>query len=406
MTGTRITDMPLFVGDTPASGFVAPVVTPDESSGTNYKFDVGAALAGKASLTALAATTGAALIGTTSGDTVQQALDANSFPVTEIAPYGDYHLSTAAGIWLGEGTVSNSSLPYLVVSRTIDDDDIGIPNYHCFTDSAQINLGNAKAYNSYDARVTLGGSGAADHYAPFQTGVVKQGSGSYVNLFNYYCGVQVTAGEIENVYGLFFQQPEITMGATLGRAVGLLFNGIPRDYGNPANPNYLFYSNGSGGTAAPAYTAGLFTAANIVASAAEITAGAMIHANTPDGTQCSVRIQQQSQNWWDWRIPASQSYLSLFNAIGGGSGTEWLRIAANPGHFSPGTVNAQDCGTDALPWRTIHADTGLSIQGIKVVGTQQAAIPNPTGGATVDAESRTAIDAILAALEAHGLIAT
>lgn len=77
MTGTRITDMTLWVGATPVSGFVVPVVTPDDgATGVNYKFDIGAALAGKASLTALAANTGAGLIGTTGGITVQAALDA------------------------------------------------------------------------------------------------------------------------------------------------------------------------------------------------------------------------------------------------------------------------------------------------------------------------------------------
>lgn len=34
----------------------------------------------------------------------------------------------------------------------------------------------------------------------------------------------------------------------------------------------------------------------------------------------------------------------------------------------------------------------------------QTAITAPTGGATVDAESRTAINAIITALEAHGLV--
>lgn len=38
--------------------------------------------------------------------------------------------------------------------------------------------------------------------------------------------------------------------------------------------------------------------------------------------------------------------------------------------------------------------------------TVSAAIPNPAGGATVDAEARTAIAALLGAFRAHGLIAT
>ena len=46
----------------------------------------------------------------------------------------------------------------------------------------------------------------------------------------------------------------------------------------------------------------------------------------------------------------------------------------------------------------------VTIDGVKVVGGQQAAIPAPTGGSTADAEARTAIAAILSALRSHGLI--
>ena len=46
------------------------------------------------------------------------------------------------------------------------------------------------------------------------------------------------------------------------------------------------------------------------------------------------------------------------------------------------------------------------IGGDPVVGARQAAISDPSGGTTADAESRAAIAAILAALRAHGLIAS
>ena len=47
----------------------------------------------------------------------------------------------------------------------------------------------------------------------------------------------------------------------------------------------------------------------------------------------------------------------------------------------------------------------LEISGQQVVGTQQAAISDVSGGATIDSEARTALNALLAACRSHGLIA-
>lgn len=48
----------------------------------------------------------------------------------------------------------------------------------------------------------------------------------------------------------------------------------------------------------------------------------------------------------------------------------------------------------------------MSVGGNQVVGPQLPAIPDPTGGASVDSEARAALAAILARLRAHGLIAS
>jgi hypothetical protein len=48
--------------------------------------------------------------------------------------------------------------------------------------------------------------------------------------------------------------------------------------------------------------------------------------------------------------------------------------------------------------------SSVSIDGTKVLGAQQAAIAGPSGGATIDAEARAAIEAMLSALRSHGLI--
>ena len=50
--------------------------------------------------------------------------------------------------------------------------------------------------------------------------------------------------------------------------------------------------------------------------------------------------------------------------------------------------------------------TTISVAGQQVIGARQAAIVAPVGGTAADAESRSAISAILAALRSHGLIAT
>ncbi len=47
----------------------------------------------------------------------------------------------------------------------------------------------------------------------------------------------------------------------------------------------------------------------------------------------------------------------------------------------------------------------VQVAGQQVVGARQAAVANAAGGATIDAEARTAINALLAAARAHGLIA-
>lgn len=50
--------------------------------------------------------------------------------------------------------------------------------------------------------------------------------------------------------------------------------------------------------------------------------------------------------------------------------------------------------------------SGLVVAGVQVVGAQRPAIAAPSGAGTVDTAARSAVNAILAALRAHGLIAS
>jgi hypothetical protein len=54
---------------------------------------------------------------------------------------------------------------------------------------------------------------------------------------------------------------------------------------------------------------------------------------------------------------------------------------------------------------SLNVATSYKVAGTKVVGGQGAAVPDAAGGATIDAEARTAINTLLARMRAHGMIA-
>lgn len=70
---------------------------------------------------------------------------------------------------------------------------------------------------------------------------------------------------------------------------------------------------------------------------------------------------------------------------------------------SPGTPGG---GHVLIGGGVTAAATGFNVGANQVIGAQGAAVADASGGATVDAEARTAINTLLARLRTHGLIAT
>lgn len=75
-------------------------------------------------------------------------------------------------------------------------------------------------------------------------------------------------------------------------------------------------------------------------------------------------------------------------------------------HIYPETSNTWDLGIAGQEIRRLWLGTDLRVGGTKIIGAQGAAVADASGGATVDAEARTAINDLLARLRAHGVIAT
>jgi hypothetical protein len=68
--------------------------------------------------------------------------------------------------------------------------------------------------------------------------------------------------------------------------------------------------------------------------------------------------------------------------------------------WQPGLVAGQP---DTLLGYPVVEAEDMPVNGKKVVGERQPAVPSPSGGTIIDAEARAAIAAITAALKSHGL---
>ncbi|MBX3563122.1 MAG: DUF2793 domain-containing protein [Sphingomonas sp.] len=126
---------------------------------------------------------------------------------------------------------------------------------------------------------------------------------------------------------------------------------------------------------------------NIIAADAEIPPGA------PEPGQCWILGSVPEADWaghphelagWTgggWRFVAPCEGMRL-----------WLGINGGFALFSGGE------------WRLGDAYGRLIVAGEQVVGPRVAAITEPSGGATVDAEARATILAVLNAMREHGLV--
>lgn len=109
-----------------------------------------------------------------------------------------------------------------------------------------------------------------------------------------------------------------------------------------------------------------------------------------------------------WIVGAApdDAWTGRANQIAGWTAGGWRFLAPREGT----SVWCEARGTLAR-WRAGVWEYGqmraerVLVNGVAVIGSQQAAIAEPTGGTTVDVRARTTMNQILAALRAHGLIA-
>lgn len=122
--------------------------------------------------------------------------------------------------------------------------------------------------------------------------------------------------------------------------------------------------------------------------------------NTPPSTPTAGRC-------WIVATGGSGSWTGRDGAIAGWTDNGWRFVQPGPGWRAWIADREHIMRYDGTGWIDEEARRdGYFVAGEQVLAAQQAAIGNPTGGVTSDGEARAAITSILAALRAHGLIAT
>ena len=108
---------------------------------------------------------------------------------------------------------------------------------------------------------------------------------------------------------------------------------------------------------------------------------------------------------WIVGAGATGAWAGRDNQIAAWTDGGWRFIAPSPGTIawikSEGLWRHWDgSGWSAGEWPVAR----LTVGGQQVVGGRQAAVASPSGGTTIDAEARAAVDALIATLMSHGLI--
>ena len=108
-----------------------------------------------------------------------------------------------------------------------------------------------------------------------------------------------------------------------------------------------------------------------------------------------------------WIVGASPSgaWSGKADHVAGWTSGGWRFVAPREGMVLWSIADALFVRRTSSAW-VVGAETAstMSIGGQQVVGPRSAAIADPSGGTSIDAESRIAIGAILSALRTHGLI--
>lgn len=355
---------------------------------------------------------------------------------------------------------------YVFVNRAVD--GTGSNNGHCFGDYSVVTRSAGIGYNSFNSQLTVSGSANYDHFAGFQQAGTFGTSGTIDDLYGLWTGPTISAGTVTNAYGVYISASSGAGAVTNDYGICIATGGKGASlnysiYCVGTAPSYHKGNLGIGIGATPqtdkiVYIAGNSTTANINKTGFSVE-------QTYTGTYCTgVNVQCASAGssailgiFGLYNRPNHGSSSTLDNFYGiysaptstGGTVSNLYHtyisnctgtvtnqyglyvdqlttgVTADYAIYTAGTTPSRFEGpvhlknatgpaalTDGCVIYATDQTGGNSCVHAKTEGGaviklyQQAHIADATGGATVDTEARAAVNAILAALENAGFLAT
>ncbi len=101
---------------------------------------------------------------------------------------------------------------------------------------------------------------------------------------------------------------------------------------------------------------------------------------------------------------ASGSWAGRDDSLATWTGGGWRFTVPTPGMTAWNKATGRWLHWSGAAWDADWPVAALLIDGDQIVGARQADIPSPSGGTTIDAEARTAINLLIVTLKTHGLI--
>lgn len=122
------------------------------------------------------------------------------------------------------------------------------------------------------------------------------------------------------------------------------------------------------------------------------------------GTNAPPAAPLPGQCWVVGTAPTGD-WAGHAGAVAGWTAGGWRFVAARVGLRVWNRATAQFAVRGETTWEDgVVRGSRLSVAGQQVVGARQPAVAAPAGGSVIDAEARTAIGNMLAAMRTHGLI--